>query len=85
MAGFAGRGALLPGYAADMMIFDPATVGPGTKRMVYDLPGEQGRFSARPRGFAATIVNGEPIVQDGKLQRALPGRLVRPAGTGAVA
>jgi N-acyl-D-aspartate/D-glutamate deacylase len=83
MAGFAQRGVLLPGYAADMMIFDPATVGPGTKRMVYDLPGEQGRFSARPRGFAATIVNGEPIVQGGKLQSALPGRLVRPAGTGA--
>ncbi len=83
MAGFAGRGALLPGYAADMMIFDPATVGPGTKRMVYDLPGEQGRFSARPLGFAATIVNGEPIVLDGKLQTALPGRLVRPSGTRA--
>ncbi len=83
MAGFAGRGALLPGYAADLMIFDPATVGPGTKRMVYDLPGDQGRFSARPNGFAATIVAGEPIVLWGQLQTALPGRLVRPAGTGA--
>ncbi|MGH0033882.1 MAG: N-acyl-D-amino-acid deacylase family protein [Myxococcota bacterium] len=82
MAGFSSRGALLPGYAADIMIFDPATVGPGTKRMVYDLPGEQGRFSARPRGFAATIVNGEPIVIDGKLQTAQPGQLVRPVGTG---
>ncbi len=84
MAGFAGRGALLPGHAADIMIFDPASVGPGTKRMVHDLPGGQGRFSARPRGFAATIVNGVPIVLDGKLQAAaLPGRLVRPAGTEA--
>jgi N-acyl-D-aspartate/D-glutamate deacylase len=83
MAGFAGRGALLPGHAADIMIFDPATVGPGTKRMVYDLPGGQGRFSARPRGFMATIVNGEPIVLDGKLQTALPGQLVRPLGTGS--
>jgi N-acyl-D-amino-acid deacylase len=83
MAGFAGRGALLPGYAADIMIFDPETVGPGTKRMVYDLPGGQGRFSARPRGFAATIVNGVPIVLDGKLQAALPGQLVRPVGTEA--
>ena len=82
MAGFAGRGALLPGFAADIMIFDPTTIGPDTKRMVYDLPGDQGRFSARPRGFAATIVNGEPIVLDGKLQTALPGQLVRPVGTG---
>jgi N-acyl-D-aspartate/D-glutamate deacylase len=63
------------------MIFDPDTVGPGTKRMVYDLPGGEGRYSARPRGFMATIVNGEPIVLNGKLQSALPGQLVRPVGT----
>jgi N-acyl-D-aspartate/D-glutamate deacylase len=85
MAGFAGRGALLPGFAADMMIFDPESVGPGTKRMIHDMPGGEGRFSARPRGFVATIVNGEPIVLDGKLQSALPGALVRPVGTGASA
>jgi N-acyl-D-aspartate/D-glutamate deacylase len=82
MAGFTGRGALLPGYAADIMIFDPETVGPGTKRLVDDMPGGESRFSARPRGFRATIVNGEPIVLDGKLQTALPGQLVRPATTG---
>ncbi len=79
MAGFVGRGALLPGYAADIMIFDPATVGPGTKRLVADMPGGESRFSARPRGFVATIVNGQPIVLEGKLQDALPGELVRPA------
>ncbi len=81
MAGFSGRGALLPGYAADVMIFDPETVGPGTKRMIYDMPGGEGRFSARPSGFVATIVNGEPIVLNGKLQSALPGKVVRPVGT----
>jgi len=78
MAGFTDRGALLPGHAADLMIFDPETVGPGTKRMLHDLPGGEGRFSARPRGFLATIVNGEPIVMEGKLTDALPGRVVRP-------
>jgi len=83
MAGFVDRGVLLPGFAADITIFDPATVGPGTKRMVHDLPGGEGRFSARPRGFVATIVNGEPIVLDGKLTNALPGRLLRP-GAGAM-
>lgn len=80
LAGFAGRGTLLPGNAADIMIFDPKTVGPGTKRLVQDLPGGESRFSARPRGFLATIVNGEPIVLDGKLQTALPGQIVRPVG-----
>jgi N-acyl-D-aspartate/D-glutamate deacylase len=85
MAGFGDRGTLLPGLAADIMIFDPDTVGPGTKRMVHDLPGGEGRFSARPRGFTATIVNGEPIVLDGKLTDALPGQLLRPAGAGSPA
>jgi N-acyl-D-aspartate/D-glutamate deacylase len=78
MAGFTDRGALLPGYAADLMIFDPETVGPGTKRMVRDLPGGETRFSARPRGFLATIVNGSPIVFEGKTTGALPGRVLRP-------
>ena len=68
----------LPGYAADLMIFDSTTIGPGTKRRVADFPGGQERFSARPRGFVATIVNGEPIVLDGKLTGALPGQVVRP-------
>ena len=80
VAGFADRGSLLPGFAADIMIFDPATVGPGTKRLVHDMPGGESRFSARPRGFIATIVNGEPIVLDGKLQTALPGEVLRPVG-----
>ncbi len=81
LAGFGGRGALLPGYAADLMIFDPETIGPGTKRLVHDLPGGEARFSARPRGVHATVVNGEPIVLDGKLTQALPGEWLRPLGT----
>ena len=82
MAGLGDRGALLPGFAADVMISDPATVGPGTKRLVHDLPGGEGRFSARPQGFKATIVNGQPIVLDGKLTDALPGQLLSPGGVG---
>ncbi len=78
LAGFAERGALLPGCAADVMLFDPASVGPGTKRLVHDLPGGEGRFVARPQGFVATLVNGVPIVLHGKLTGALPGRVLRP-------
>jgi len=80
MAGFGDRGTLLPGYAADVMIFDPAAIGPGTKRLVHDLPGGEPRFQSRPTGIHATIVNGEPIVLDGEITGALPGTIVRPAG-----
>jgi len=78
LAGLAGRGVLLPGAKADVMLFDPARVGPGTKRIVHDLPGGEGRFLARPHGFVATLVNGVPIVEDGKLTGALPGEVLRP-------
>jgi N-acyl-D-aspartate/D-glutamate deacylase len=80
LAGFADRGALLPGFAADLFVFDPASIGPGSKRRVNDLPGGE-RFFARPNGIAATIVNGEPIVLDGKITGALPGEVVRPGRT----
>lgn len=83
VGGFHDRGVLLQGYAADIMIFDPATIGPDTKRVVHDLPGGEARYSARPQGIHATIVNGEPIVLDGKLTQALPGQWVRPTGTHA--
>jgi len=83
LAGFAGRGTLLPGYAADVMIFDPERVGPDTKRIVHDLPGGEARFVARPKGFVATLVNGVPIVENGKLTGALPGCVLRPAAAGA--
>ena len=76
LAGFAERGMLLPGYRADVMLFDPARVGPGTKRIVHDLPGGEGRFVARPNGFVATLVNGVPIVEDGKLTGARPGEVL---------
>ena len=80
LCGFANRGMLLPGYAADMMIFDE-TIGPDTKRLTYDLPGGAARFTALPRGVHATIVNGVPIVIEGELTGATPGHVVRPAGT----
>jgi len=78
VAGLTGRGSLLPGFAADVMIFDPERIGPHSKRRVHDFPGGEARFVARPTGVSATIVNGVPIVLDGKLTRALPGQVVRP-------
>ncbi|MEM7409965.1 MAG: amidohydrolase family protein [Myxococcota bacterium] len=83
LAGFTDRGLVAPGYAADLMIFDPSQVGPGTKRRVADFPSGEERFSARPRGFVATIVGGEPIVLEGKLTSALPGQVLQPFRAGA--
>jgi len=79
LLGFHDRGALRVGGWADMMIFDPDTIGPLHKEFVRDLPGGAGRYKAFGRGVNATIVNGQPIVLDGKLTGRLPGMVVRPS------
>jgi N-acyl-D-aspartate/D-glutamate deacylase len=79
--GFSDRGTLEIGKWADMFIFDPETVGTAGPR--YEpgaLAGKAGRYVAKATGVAATIVNGVPIVEDGRLTGALPGRWVPPGG-----
>jgi N-acyl-D-aspartate/D-glutamate deacylase len=66
--GFQGRGYLREGYAADVVIFDPATVAPGPLRRVRDFPADAERLTAdQPTGVRAVIVNGTPIVEHGQL------------------
>jgi N-acyl-D-aspartate/D-glutamate deacylase len=78
LLGFPDRGVLAGGRPADLMIFDPDTVGPWKKEFVHDLPGGVGRFKAWGHGVHATVVNGVPIVVDGELTGRLPGQVVRP-------
>jgi N-acyl-D-aspartate/D-glutamate deacylase len=78
LCGFVDRGLVLPGYTADLFVFDPDTIGPGTKKQVADFPGGEVRYSARPAGAHATVVNGRPIVVDGELTDDLPGQVVSP-------
>ncbi len=78
--GLIDRGVLAPGYAADVVIFDPETVGPDVKEFRHDLPGGAGRWTSRPAGIHATIVNGTPILLDGEIAGdcGLPGRVLSP-------
>ena len=78
LLGLTDRGVIRPGGWADLMVFDPATIGPWKKEFVHDLPGGVGRFKAWGRGVKATIVNGEPIVLDGELTGRLPGHVASP-------
>mgnify|MGYP001814218601 CR=1 FL=1 len=80
LLGLSDRGMLMPGYAADIMIFDPDEIGPGSKEFVHDFPNGEGRWMSRPVGVDATIVNGVPIVLDGELVKdcGRPGQVVRP-------
>ena len=69
--GIRGRGVLKPGNAADLVLFDPATVGRGAKQRVFDLPGGHPRLTTPARGVHGVWVNG---VRDLKM---LPGKLLR--------
>ncbi len=77
--GIKGRGKLEAGYAADLLLFDPATVNRGPKKRVQDLPGGGARLLTPPVGVHGVWVNGARIA-DAKgnlpLQR-LPGKVLR--------
>ena len=46
------------GFAADLLLFEPATVGRGTKRRVFDLPGGAPRLTTDAVGVHGVWVNG---------------------------
>jgi len=78
--GFADRGLLREGMAADINVFDPDRVGPAVPEVVHDLPQGGKRLSQRADGFKATVVAGEITILDGETTGARPGRLVRGRG-----
>ena len=62
--GIRDRGRLQAGCAADLMLFDPATVGRGPKRRVFDLPAGAPRLVTPAVGVHGVWVNGERVVDD---------------------
>src|ERR1039457_5184066 len=62
------KGRIREGADADLTLFDPATV---TDASTYEDPA---RYSI---GIRYVLVNGNPVVSDGKLQEVTPGRAVR--------
>jgi N-acyl-D-aspartate/D-glutamate deacylase len=79
--GIADRGRLAVGAPADVVVFDPRTVGATKLRRVRDLPAGADRLVADATGIAAVLVNGAVLRRDGKdaLDPAgpLPGKLLR--------
>ncbi len=75
--GLHGRGRLAPGYAADLVLFDPARVAMRPTEMVYDLPRGQRRLLQRAEGIVDVLVNGAPVVADGAPTGRRPGRVLR--------
>jgi N-acyl-D-aspartate/D-glutamate deacylase len=73
------RGRLVPGAWADLMLFDPATVGRGPKRRVSDLPTGASRVDTPALGLHGVWVNGRRTLgADGPLADCgRPGQLLK--------
>jgi N-acyl-D-amino-acid deacylase len=65
------RGVLKKGMAADVVVFDPATI---TDKATFENPNQ---FS---EGMDFVLVNGVPVIDGGKMTGALPGKVLRGQG-----
>jgi len=75
--GLKDRGVIREGAIADLVLFDPATVGAEEATLVHDLPGGTGRLLAGSTGVKRVIVGGTAIVVDDEPTGATPGTVLR--------
>jgi N-acyl-D-amino-acid deacylase len=77
--GIQDRGRIAPGLAADLLLFDPATVGRGPSRRVFDLPGGAPRLTTPALGVHGLWINGTQVADATGLiaEEERPGRLLR--------
>ncbi len=69
--GLTDRGVLKKGMWADVVVFDPATI---SDKATYENPNQ---LSV---GMQDVLVNGVPVIEDGKMTGALPGKVLRGPG-----
>lgn len=75
--GLVDRGELREGAFADVVVFDPATVGSHDATLVTDLPGNSSRLTAGSHGVVRVFVNGTPIVENGTANGRVPGTVLK--------
>jgi N-acyl-D-aspartate/D-glutamate deacylase len=71
------RGRIAEGYQADLVVFDPETIGSEPAALVADLPGGSVRLTADSIGVVRVLVNGVETVADGKATGETPGHVLR--------
>jgi N-acyl-D-amino-acid deacylase len=75
--GFSDRGLLRPGFAADVVVFDPQQVGSALPHVAFDLPDGGPRLVQQGQGFDLIAVNGVVTWLEGNHTGDFSGRLLR--------
>ena len=71
------RGLLREGMAADVVVFDPDTIGARLPEVVHDLPAGAVRLKQTADGIKNTVVNGEILLTNNEHSGATPGMLLK--------
>ena len=71
------RGEIRPGHVADLVLLDRSKLAVGPARLLRDLPASAARMIWEQRGYHATIVGGEVVIDDGVATGATPGAVLR--------
>ncbi len=75
--GIRDRGRIVPGYAADLVVFDESEIRSKPIETRSDLPGNGTRLYAQAAGVDWVVVNGEVIADGGELTESRPGTILR--------
>lgn len=75
--GLIDRGTVSTGSFADLNVFDADSVQVGYPEYVNDFPNGKGRLRVGSTGYAATLVNGQIVTENGANTGRRPGRVLR--------
>ena len=74
--GIRGRGRIVPGLAADLVLFDPDTIDRGAEDFINDVPGGGNRYVRHASGIDLVAVNGAVVWEHGAYTEARAGTIV---------
>jgi len=80
-AGIRDRGAVLEGFAADLIVYDATSIKRSptwtSAEIAHDQPAGEWRRIQRAEGYHWTLVNGEVTFENNECTQRTPGRLLR--------
>ena len=77
VAGFTGRGVLVEGAPADVIVYDFEKLAILPEEIIHDLPGGEWRRIQRASGYRYILVNGQVTIRDDEQTQTFSGALLR--------